>query len=198
MLADEVAVGMGRTGALFACEHESVVPDLLAVAKGLTGGYLPVAATLTTDEIYAGFLGQYEEFRTLFHGHTYTGNPLGCAAAIANLEIFDREHTLKKARKKIESVRELLKPFEELSHVGEVRQCGLMVGIELVKDKRTREPYDPSEKIGIKVIMEARRRGVVIRPLGNVIVLMPHLTFTTAQLGHLVEVTRASIEKVTQ
>ncbi|GAB4337424.1 MAG: adenosylmethionine--8-amino-7-oxononanoate transaminase [Candidatus Abyssubacteria bacterium] len=198
MLADEVAVGMGRTGTLFACEHEGVTPDMMAVAKGLTGGYLPVAATLTTDEIYGGFLGNYEEFRTLFHGHTYTGNPLGCAAAVANLEIFDREHTLKKTRKKIEFLRELLKPSEELSHVGEVRQCGLMVGIELVKDKRTREPYEPSEKVGAKVIMEARRRGVVIRPLGNVIVLMPHLTFTTAQLSRLVEVTRESVEAVTK
>ncbi len=197
MLADEVAVGMGRTGTMFACEREGVEPDILAVAKGLSGGYLPVAATLTTEDIYAGFLGDYEETRTLFHGHTYTGNPLGCAAGVANLELFDREQTLKKVRKKAELLEELLRPLKELPHVGEIRQCGLMVGIELVKNKKTREPYDYGEKIGIKVIMEARRKGLIIRPLGDVIILMPHLTFSAAQLERMVAVTRASIETVT-
>jgi adenosylmethionine-8-amino-7-oxononanoate aminotransferase len=196
MIADEVAVGMGRTGTMFACEHEDVAPDILALAKGLTGGYLPVAATLTTEEVYSGFLGKYDEFRTMFHGHTYTGNPLGCAAAIANLEIFDSERTLKKVRTKAEYLKELLRPVADLPHVGEVRLTGMMVGIELVKDRETREPYDASEKIGIKVIEEARRRGLIIRPLGNVIVLMPHLTFTKQQLERMVEITRASIETV--
>ena len=197
MIADEVAVGMGRTGTMFACEHEDVAPDILAVAKGLTGGYLPVAATLTTEEVYSGFLGKYDEFRTMFHGHTYTGNPLGCAAAIANLEIFDSERTLKKVKTKVEYLEELLHPVADLPHVGEVRQTGMMIGIELVKDRETREPYDPSERIGNKVIEEARRRGMIIRPLGNVIVLMPHLTFTKPQLERMVEITRASIEIVT-
>ena len=197
MIADEVAVGMGRTGTMFACEREGVSPDILAVAKGLTGGYLPVAATLATDEIYEGFLGGYDEFRTMFHGHTYTGNPLGCAAAIANLEIFDREKTLKKAKAKADYLKELLAPLGELLHVGDIRQMGLMVGIELVKDKQTREPYEPGEKIGIKVIVDARRRGMLIRPLGNVIVLMPHLTFTRPQLERMVDMTRASIEAAT-
>ncbi|MBI5116987.1 adenosylmethionine--8-amino-7-oxononanoate transaminase [Candidatus Poribacteria bacterium] len=198
MITDEVAVGIGRTGTMFACEREDISPDILAIAKGLTGGYLPVAATLTTEEIYSGFLGAYDEFRTLFHGHTYTGNPLGCAAAIANLEIFDREQTLKKVRKKAELLERLLRPLAELHHVGDIRQCGLMVGIELVKDKNSREPYDYSEKMGIRVIMEARRRGMIIRPLGNVIVLMPHLTFSPAQLERMVAITRVSIETVTQ
>jgi adenosylmethionine-8-amino-7-oxononanoate aminotransferase len=197
MIADEVAVGMGRTGAMFACEHEDVAPDILAVAKGLTGGYLPLAATLTTEEIYSGFLGEYDEFRTMFHGHTYTGNPLGCAAAIANLEIFESEKTLKKARAKIEYLRKLLAPFADLPHVGEVRQRGLMIGIELVRDRKTRAPYDPSEKVGVKVIEEARRRGMIIRPLGNVIVLMPHLTFTKPQIERMVEITQSAIETVT-
>ena len=197
MIADEVAVGMGRTGAMFACEHEGVAPDILAVAKGLTGGYLPLAATLATEEIYGGFLGEYDEFRTMFHGHTYTGNPLGCAAALANLEIFESEKTLKKARAKIEYLRELLAPVADLPHVGEVRQKGLMIGVELVRSRKTRELYDPSEKIGMKVIEEARRRGMIIRPLGNVIVLMPHLTFTKPQLERMVEITRAAIETVT-
>ena len=198
MIADEVAVGMGRTGTLFACEHEDVAPDILAIAKGLSGGYLPVAATLATEEIYAGFLGNYSEFRTLFHGHTYTGNPLGCAVAVANLEIFDSEKTVKKVQTKAEYLRELLRPLADLPHVGDIRQMGMMVGIELVKDKETRQPYDPPEKVGIRVIEEARRRGMIIRPLGNVIVLMPHLTFTRAQLERMVDITRASIEAVTQ
>ncbi len=196
MIADEVAVGIGRTGVMFACEREGVKPDILAAAKGLSGGYLPVAATLATDEIYQGFLGEYEETRTLFHGHTYTGNPLACAAAIANLEVFDREQTLKKVRKKIELLEGLLRPLCDLPHVGEVRQCGLMVGIELVRDKQTREPHEMKEKIGIKVVTEARRMGMIIRPLGNVIVLMPHLSFTKSQLERMVDITRASIETV--
>jgi len=198
MIADEVAVGIGRTGAMFACEREDVAPDILAVAKGLSGGYLPVAATLTTEQIYEGFLGKYEEFRTLFHGHTYTGNPLACAAAVANLEIIDSERTVKKVQTKAELLRELLQPLWELPHVGDIRQTGLMVGIELVKDKKTKEPYEPADKIGTKVITEARRRGMIIRPLGNVIVLMPHLTFTRAQLERMVDITRASIEAATQ
>jgi adenosylmethionine-8-amino-7-oxononanoate aminotransferase len=198
MIADEVAVGIGRTGTLFACEREGVAPDILAVAKGLSGGYLPVAATLATDEIYEGFLGRYEEYRTLFHGHTYTGNPLACAAGVANLEIFERERTVKKVQSKAELLRELLKPLLELAHVGDIRQMGMMVGIELVKDKETREPFAPADKIGIRVITEARRRGMIIRPLGNVIVLMPHLTFSRAQLERMVDITRASIEAATQ
>jgi adenosylmethionine-8-amino-7-oxononanoate aminotransferase len=198
MIADEVAVGIGRTGTLFACEREGVSPDILAIAKGLSGGYLPVAATLATDEIYGGFLGEYAETRTLFHGHTYTGNPLGCAAASANLELFDNEKTVKNVQKKAEYLRELLEPLRELPHVGDIRQTGLMVGIELVKDKTTREPYEPGDKIGIRVIEEARRHGMIIRPLGNVIVLMPHLTFSRIQLERMVAVTRASIEAATQ
>jgi adenosylmethionine-8-amino-7-oxononanoate aminotransferase len=197
MIADEVAVGMGRTGTMFACEKEDVAPDILAVAKGLTGGYLPVAATLTTEEIYRGFLGNYDEFRTLFHGHTYTGNPLGCAAAIANLEIFDSEGTIKKVRAKVEHLKTLLDSVKELPHVGEVRQAGMMIGIELVRDRDTREQYDPAEKVGMRVVEEARGRGMIIRPLGNVIVLMPHLTFTRPQLERMVEITRLSIEAVT-
>jgi len=197
MIADEVAVGIGRTGTLFACEQEDVSPDILAIAKGLSGGYLPVAATLTTQKIYGGFLGEYAAMRTLFHGHTYTGNPLGCAASVANLEIFDREQTLKKVRKKIQVLEELLCPLAEMPHVGDIRQCGLMIGIELVEDKKTRKPYEYTEKIGHRVIMEARRRGMIIRPLGDVIILMPHLTFTAQQLERMVSITRKSIETVT-
>jgi len=178
LIADEVAVGFGRTGTMFACEHEGVNPDIMAMAKGITGGYLPLAATLTTEEVYQAFLGEYREFKTFFHGHTYTGNQLACATALANLEIFEREKTIAKLQMKISHLKDRLKPFAALSHVGEVRQKGFMVGIELVKDKKTKEAYPLEEKIGIRVTSEARKRDVVIRPLGNVIVLMPPLSIS--------------------
>ena len=197
-IADEVAVGFGRTGRMFACEHEGVRPDIMAVAKGITGGYLPLAATLTTEEVYQAFLGEYREFKTFFHGHTYTGNQLACAAALANLEIFEKEKTLQKLQAKISYLGNKLRPFTPLSHVGEVRQKGFMVGIELVKDKKTKEPYPLEEKIGIRVTGEARKRGVVIRPLGNVIVLMPPLSISFKELNTLIEVVYESIQEVTR
>src|SRR4029453_17874657 len=131
-IADEVATGFGRTGSMFACDREGVTPDLMALSKGLTGGYLPLAATLTTEEIYRGFLGRYDEFKTFFHGHSYTGNPLGCAVALANLEVFSREQPLAKLQPKIALLSRLLKPLLRLSAVGDIRQQGFMVGIELV------------------------------------------------------------------
>ena len=198
MIADEVAVGFGKTGKMFACEHEGVVPDIMALAKGITGGYLPLAATLTTGRIYEGFLGEYEEFRTFFHGHTYTGNPLACAAAIANMEIFEEEGTLDKLREKIAYLSGQLQRFNSLRHVGEIRQCGFMVGIELVSDKDTKASFPPGERIGHRVIMEARKRGLIIRPLGNVIVLMPPLSMTINELDRLCEITALSIRTVTE
>jgi len=198
LIADEVAVGFGRTGRMFACEHEGVRPDIMAVAKGITGGYLPLAATLTTEEVYQAFLGEYREFKTFFHGHTYTGNQLACAAALTNLEIFEKEKTLQKLQAKISYLGNKLRPFTPLSHVGEVRQKGFMTGIELVKDKKTKEPYPLEEKIGIRVTGEARKRGVVIRPLGNVIVLMPPLSISFKELNTLIEVVYESIQEVTR
>jgi len=197
MIADEVATGFGRTGTLFACEQEGVRPDILCTAKGITGGYLPLAATLTTDEIYRGFLGEYRELRTFFHGHTYTGNPLACAAAIANLELFRKENTLRKLQPKIRLLSQELEKFKELAHVGEVRQKGFMVGIELVRDKRTREPYALEEKIGARVILECRSRGLIVRPLGSVIVLMPPLSITVRELRRMVQIVYKAIGKVT-
>jgi adenosylmethionine-8-amino-7-oxononanoate aminotransferase len=198
LIADEVAVGFGRTGRMFACEHEDVSPDIMVVGKGITGGYLPLAATLTTDEIYEAFLGEYWEFKTFFHGHTYTGNPVACAAALANLETFEEEKTLAKLQDKIFQLREYLKKFEDLKHVGEIRQKGFMVGIELVLDKKNKEPYPFEEKIGIKVIQEARSNGLVIRPLGNVIVLMPPLSITEDELHQVTDITFDAIKKVTE
>ncbi|MBW1840031.1 MAG: adenosylmethionine--8-amino-7-oxononanoate transaminase [Deltaproteobacteria bacterium] len=197
LIADEVAVGFGRTGTMFACEQEEVMPDLMCVAKGISGGYLPLAATLTTEEFYSAFLGEYRELRTFFHGHSYTGNPLACSAALASLDVFEKDRTLKELKGKIDFVEEKLRPFKELPHVGEVRQKGFMVGIELVKDKQSKESYPLEEKVGIRVILEARKRGLIIRPLGDVIVIMPPLSISCEDLGKLVKIVFHSIDKVT-
>jgi adenosylmethionine-8-amino-7-oxononanoate aminotransferase len=190
LICDEVATGFGRTGTMFACEHESVVPDLMCVAKGITGGYLPLAATFASERIYEGFLGRHEEYRTFFHGHTYTGNPLACAAAIATLDVFEQERTIEGLQPKIELLTDLLEPVAELGCVSEVRQRGFMVGIELTG-------FDAAERMGHKVALEARARGAIIRPLGDVIVLMPPLSIEPAELERLVAITHEAIEAAT-
>lgn len=196
LIADEVAVGFGRTGKMFACGHENVSPDIMCLAKGITGGYLPLAATLTTTEIYSAFLG--ETNKTFFHGHTYTGNPLACAAALANLELFAKENIIAKLQPKIELIRRGLSRFNNLSHVGEIRQKGIMVGIELVEDKVTKKPYPPELIMGHQVIMQARKNGLIIRPLGDVIVLMPVLAMNEEELSRLLDITYRSIQEVTE
>jgi adenosylmethionine-8-amino-7-oxononanoate aminotransferase len=197
LIADEVATGFGRTGKLFACEHEAVAPDLMAVAKGLTGGYLPLAATLTTERVYRAFLGPYAAFKTFFHGHSYTGNPLGCAAALANLKMFDTEHTLTAVQSTIGELKQALESVGALPHVGQIRQCGVMVGVELVKNRRSRAPYAPARRTGYRVCREARRRRLLLRPLGDVIVLMPMLTMTRPVIRRMVEIVGRSIRAVT-
>ena len=198
LIADEVAVGFGRTGRMFACEHEDVRPDLLAVSKGLSGGYLPIAATLATDEIYEGFLADYAECRTFFHGHTFTGNPLGCAAALANIDLFSKDNVLANLGPKTDLVREHFSRIAELPRVGEARQCGLMGGIELVRDKTTREEYPWEEQVGVRVCLAARPRGVLLRPLGNVVVVMPPLSITIEQLERVLTAIHESIREVTE
>lgn len=198
MIVDEVATGFGRTGKMFACEHEAVSPDILALAKGITGGYLPLAATLTTEEVYQGFCGEYRELKTFFHGHTYTGNPLAAAAALANLEIFERENILNKLPDKIARLSKGLEAFKDLPAVGDVRQCGMMAGIELVKDKAAKEPYPLEARIGHRVIMEARKSGVILRPLGNVVVLMPPLSIEEKEMEHLLAAAYEGIKRVTK
>ena len=198
LIADEVAVGFGRTGRLFACEHEDVVPDLMCVAKGITGGYLPLAATLTTDEVYHAFLGEPWENKTFFHGHTYTGNPLGCAVALANIDLIEKNDLIESLQPKIDLIAQSLTRFYQLQHVGDIRQKGLMVGIELVRDRKTRQPYSPQERTGHRVILEARRQGLVIRPLGDVIVLMPILSMSLDELEQVLTITYDAIERVTE
>ncbi len=198
LIADEVAVGFGKTGSMFACDQEEVTPDIMAVAKGIAGGYLPLAATLTTEEVYAGFLGEAAENKTFFHGHTFTGNPLACATALASIKLFASEKILEGLQVKIRQLTAALEPFIALSHVGDVRQRGIMVGIELVEDRKIKASYAPEVRIGHKVIKEARKHGVIIRPLGDVIVLMPPLSITTDQLDRLCAVTYEAIRLVTE
>jgi adenosylmethionine-8-amino-7-oxononanoate aminotransferase len=198
LIADEVAVGFGRTGRLFACEHERVTPDLLCLAKGLSGGYMPVAATLATDEIYNAFLGSYAESKAFFHGHTYGGNPLGAAVALATLDVFEEERTLERLPPKIERLAGHLSRIAHHPHVGDVRQCGLIAGIELVRERATKEPYPWEEKRGIRACDAARRQGVLVRPLGNVLVVMPPLAITLDDLDRILAALEAGIDEATR
>ena len=196
LIFDEVATGFGRTGAMFASDQESVTPDLLTVAKGITGGYLPLAATLATEEIYRAFLGAYEDLKTFFHGHTYTANPLACRAALASLDLFEKNKTLDSIQPKIELLQKRVQDFYQLLIVGDVRQIGLMVGIELVRNKELKQPFELAQKVGIRVTQKAREKGVIIRPLGSVIVLMPPLVMSDSELNKLLDVTYESIREV--
>ena len=197
LIADEVATGFGRTGKMFACQHEGVTPDLMAISKGLSGGYMPLAATLTTEEIYKAFLGKYEDFRTFFHGHSYTGNPLGCAVALANLDVFKQDKTLARLQPKIKTMGRLLQPLWQLPHVGDIRQRGFMAAIELVQDRTTRKPYPLETRIGQRVTEEARRQGLLLRPLGHIIVLIPPLSTDTSILTRMVTILHRAIATVT-
>ncbi len=197
IIADEVATGFGRTGKMFACEHENITPDILCLAKGMTGGYLPLAATITTEKIYRQFLGKYKDFKTFFHGHTYTGNQLACSAAIASLNIFNKEKTIRKMQKKIAILKEALAPFTEFPHVGDVRQKGFMVGIELVRDKKTKAPFPIEKRTAWQVCQRAREKGLIIRPLGDVIVIMPPLSISMQELKSLIHITAESICEIT-
>jgi adenosylmethionine-8-amino-7-oxononanoate aminotransferase len=195
LITDEVAVGFGRTGKMFACEHEAVSPDLLCLAKGITGGYLPLAATLATDEVYQAFLGEYEEFKTFFHGHTYTGNPLAAAVGLASLDIFVHDRVLEGLATEIERLAGRLQKMAEHPHVGDIRQRGLMVGLELVADKGSRESFPPAQRTGHRVILAARQLGAILRPLGDVIVLMPPLCITPEELDTLCDITYEAIKQ---
>jgi adenosylmethionine-8-amino-7-oxononanoate aminotransferase len=190
LIADEVATGFGRTGTMFACEQLDISPDLMCLAKGLSGGYLPLAATLATEAIFDAFRGPYPKHRTLFHGHTYTGNALACAAAIASLEVFDREDVIAGLPKKIEALRSSLERFMVPSRVGEVRQKGLMAAAVLRHDRPA------SDRIGHRVCMAARQHGVIIRPLGDAIVFMPPLSMTPDQIVTVVAAAGGAIDEV--
>lgn len=196
LIADEVATGFGRTGTLFACQLEGVEPDIICLAKGITGGYMPLAATLTNKEIYQAFYDDYDSLKTFFHGHTYTGNPLACSVALANLELFDSGNIIAGLDSKINYLKKRLTILSKVEAVGDIRQCGFMVGIELVKDKSTKEQFAPALRVGHKVTLKARELGAIIRPLGDIIVLMPPLAISEAELGRLLEITKEAIQLV--
>lgn len=198
LILDEVATGFGRTGRMFACEHEDVRPDLLCMAKGISAGYLPLAATLATDRIYEAFLGNPRDCRTFFHGHTYTGNALGCAAGIASLEVFEKEGVLGRIGDLGRLLGERLGPVADMEHVGEVRRRGLMVGIELVADRATGRAYPAGERRGWNACVAARKHGVWVRPLGDVIVLMPPYCISRESLGRLVDGVAKGIAEATE
>ncbi len=188
LIADEVAVGFGRTGRLFACEREEVVPDFLCLAKGLTGGYLPLAATLTTEQIHTAFHGTAAEGKTFHHGHTYGGNPLGASVALANLQVFDEERTLERLQPTIAHLAERLEEMAALPHVGDVRQVGLIAGVELVADRETKARFPATQQVGPRVCARARQHGLLIRPLGDVLVIMPPLSIGVDALDTMIDV----------
>jgi len=198
LIVDEVATGFGRTGAMFAVEKADIQPDILCVAKGLTGGYLPLAATITTEEIFNNFLGEHKDNYTFFHGHTYTANPLACAAAIANLELFEKNNTIEALQEKIYRLITELKEIAKLPHVIEVRQEGFMVGIELCENKKTKKYYAPEKRVGSLVCQEAIKNGVFLRPLGDTIVLIPPLSIDLKELKFLLDTCKKCIIRITQ
>ncbi len=197
LICDEVATGFGRTGTMFAVEQEDVRPDFLCLAKGLTGGYLPLAATLTTTRVFDAFLGTAAEAKTFFHGHTYTGNPLACAVALANLELFETENTLQKMQPAMDALAQGLAKLSSLPHVGDIRRAGMMVGVELVQDKRSRAEYPAGDRLGFRVCQAARKNGVLLRALGNVIVVMPPLSLTVDEANLISDALYEAISRTT-
>lgn len=198
LIADEVATGFGRTGRMFACDHAGISPDLMCLAKGLSGGTLPLAATLTTEEIFSAFLGEFEERKTFFHGHTYTGNPVACAAALASLDLFETDRVWEKLPGTIVVLRDALQQLQGLPHVADIRQWGVMTGIELAEDAAARRAFPPAKRMGKRVILAARRRGIILRPLGDVVILNPPLSTTAEEMRNLVAMTGESIEEACQ
>jgi adenosylmethionine-8-amino-7-oxononanoate aminotransferase len=195
LIADEVATGFGRTGKMFACENEQVEPDIMCLAKGITGGYLPLAATLTTQEIFDAFLGEPTDFKTFYHGHTYTGNALACAAAIASLELFEENKIIELLPAKINLIAQYLNKISLLDFIGDVRQCGLMAGVEIVKDKKIKKPFDYEKLIGAKLCAAMKPKGALMRPLSDVIVLMPPVAIDLDTLQKLLDIVYDTIKK---
>jgi adenosylmethionine-8-amino-7-oxononanoate aminotransferase len=198
LIADEIAVGFGRTGTLFACEQAGISPDFMCLSKGLTGGYLPLSVTLTTERVYRAFYDDYDKLSAFLHSHSYTGNPLGCRAALATLDIFEQDDVVEQNHALAEAMADATDHFREHPHVGEVRQRGMILAIELVRDKAAREPYPWQERRGLRVYRHALSRGVLLRPLGNVIYLMPPYVITTEEIARVAEAAWEGIELATR
>ena len=196
LIADEVATGFGRTGKMFACEHENICPDIICLAKGLSGGYLPIAATITTEKIFNAFRGQYNEGKMFSHGHSYTGNPLACAAALANIEIFKKEKIIDKIQPKIQTFWKELKKLEKLRFVGDIRGIGLMVGIELMRDKLKKIPFQVEERVARRITLKVREKGLAIRPLGDVLVFIPPYSITKKEIKWAIETIGNAIDEI--
>ena len=197
LIFDEVATGFGRTGKMFACEHENVSPDIICLAKGLSAGYLPISATITTEKIFNTFRGEYKEGKMFAHGHSYTGNPLACAAALSNLEIFKKEKIIDKIQPKIQTLWEEVKKLEKLDFVGDIRGIGLMLGIELMKDKVKKIPFQVDERVGRKITLKVRKEGLAIRPLGDVLVFMPPLSISKKEIKWAIKTIGRAIKEFT-
>jgi len=197
LIADEIAVGFGRTGTMFACNQADIRPDFMCLSKGLTGGYLPLSAVLTTEAIYNAFYDEYVKLSAFLHSHSFTGNPLACSAALASLAIFRQDDVLARNRTLAAHMGARARELESHPHVAEVRQTGMIAAIELAKDKATREPYDWRERRGLTIYRHAIERGVLLRPVGNVVYFMPPYVITTEEIDLMVEVAREGIEKAT-
>jgi len=198
LIADEMAVGFGRTGTLFACEQANISPDFLCLSKGLTGGYLPLAVVLTSDKVYDAFYDDYTKLNAFLHSHSYTGNPLACRAALATLAIFAEDQVIEKNQNLMQVMEEATRPLQDHPHIGEVRQQGMIVAMEMVKDKATRQTYPWQERRGLQVYRYALDKGVLLRPLGNVIYFMPPYVITPEQIHQLAKIALAGIEQATQ
>jgi adenosylmethionine-8-amino-7-oxononanoate aminotransferase len=198
LIADEIAVGFGRTGTLFACEQAAVSPDFMCLSKGLTGGYLPLSAVLTTDAVYQAFYEDYQQMKAFLHSHSYTGNALACRAAVATLDIFQQHNIIENNKRLAELMAQAAARFSGHPHVAEVRQKGMIVAIELVKDRRTREPYPWQERRGLQVYRHALAKGVLLRPLGNVIYFMPPYIINEEELQLMADATWQGIQLATR
>jgi len=197
LIADEIAVGFGRTGTLFACEQSGITPDFMCLSKGLTGGYLPLSAVMTTSKIYDAFYDEYQNLTAFLHSHSYTGNPLGCSAALATLDIFKQDNVIEKNKSLIQKLSQATEQFNDHLYVAEVRQTGMIAAIEMVKDKTTREPYPWQERRGLKVYEHGLKNGVLLRPLGNVIYFMPPYVITEEQIDLMVKVAMEGVNIAT-
>jgi adenosylmethionine-8-amino-7-oxononanoate aminotransferase len=197
LIADEIAVGFGRTGTMFACEQAAITPDFLCLSKGLTGGYLPLSAVLTTADVYAAFYDEYTNLTAFLHSHSYTGNPLACSAALATLDIFAADHTIEQNRAKAAYLGGRARSLANHGHVSEVRQCGMIVAVEVVKDKRSREPYPWTERRGQLMYRHSLQSGVLLRPIGNVLYFMPPYIVDEGEMDLMVRVAADAIELAT-
>ena len=198
LILDEIAVGFGRTGTMFACEQEDVSPDILCLGKGLTAGYLPMAATITTAAIWNQFLGSHKDGRAFYHGHTFGGNPLAAAVALESLALFEEEQVLQKLPERIQQLQDHVTRISKLPHVGDTRQCGLVAGIDLVADKDSCRPYPWEDKMGTVACMAARQHGALLRQLGDTVVIMPPLSISSSELAELLHAAETAIGETTE